>query len=128
MKSVLLASAIAAATLAFGGTAAAQSNTPGDYATNAAQRPKDINTKMYEYQVWLHNRQVLMAQGSDPAGAGPNPLNEGVQQQALPEYRVDWWQYGLPRPPRQYDWYRMGNDYALVSRINGAIAQVLHGR
>ncbi len=38
---------------------------------------------------------------------------------------VDYWNYGLPRPPLGYDWVRVGSDAILVDRFTGRVEDVV---
>jgi Ni/Co efflux regulator RcnB len=42
-----------------------------------------------------------------------------------PNYRIDWWSYGLPIPPIGYEWVRIGDDAVLVDEFTGRIVQVV---
>lgn len=73
MRSTFIASAIAAAALAFGATASAQSASPADADMYSTPRPPDVLTQVSNYESWLQSRRNLSAASLDLAMAGPPP-------------------------------------------------------
>ena len=39
---------------------------------------------------------------------------------------LDWWNYGLPRPPLGYQWVRVGDDAVLADKFNGRVIQIVY--
>jgi Ni/Co efflux regulator RcnB len=136
----LIASALAALTLAASGAAFAQPDGRG--------RPDDRGPHGNE---WRGGPRPDDRRGPDGPGHGPgrgpgvargNPHahdhGPGAHYQRggrlPPEYRHrqyvvdDWRGHRLSQPPRGYHWVQAGGDYLLVAIATGVIAQVLLGR
>lgn len=41
-------------------------------------------------------------------------------------YIVQWWSYGLPRPPAGYQWIRVNDDALLIDRFTGRVSRVVY--
>ena len=43
------------------------------------------------------------------------------------DYTIDdWWRYGLPQPPRGYQWVRVGADALMIDRYDGRVVRVVY--